>query len=224
MKLKELPASTLPRERFISIGVENLNDEELLSIILGSGYKNINVKELSNELLKYIKDLKNLKDYSIYELMKIKGIGLSKAITLIASLELGKRVLYTSNDEVLLNSTDKIFDFIKSKFLNQKQELFYVIYLDKQYKLITYKMLFKGSVDYSLVHPREIFKYAVSSSATSFVLVHNHPSGSLTPSQEDIEITDNILYLSRMMGIKLLDHLIIGNNDYLSFKKEGIIK
>lgn len=221
--IKDLPSNSKPRERLMNYGKENISDEELLAIILRCGYKNVNVKSLSLNMLKEIGTLSNLKDITLKELTSIKGIGLTKAISILASIELGKRVYFDSNkNKVKLNNSNIIYEKYNSYFIDKKQEILLCLYLDKSFHLIEEKVLFKGTIDKSLIHPREIFKYAVKLSSSYFVLIHNHPSGNIEPSNDDIYITQNINELSKMMGIKLIDHIIISSNGYISFKEAGI--
>ena len=216
--IKDIPILDRPRERFIKYGVNNLSNEELLSIVLKNGYKDYSVKDISNNILKDIKDITELKYKSINELTKIKGIGKVKAITLLSSIELGKRVYQDKdNINIKLNSSKLIYNYIKDKLKYKKQEYFYVLYLDSKKYLIDEKLLFIGTLDKSNVHPREIFKYAYLNSSKSIVLIHNHPSGDTLPSKEDILFTNNVLEISKIMGITVIDHLIIGNNNYYSF-------
>lgn len=216
--IKDIPILDRPRERFIKYGVNNLSNEELLSIVLKNGYKDYSVKDISNNILKNIKDITELKYKSINELTKIKGIGKVKAITLLSCIELGKRVYQDKdNIDIKLNSSKLIYNYIKNKLKYKKQEYFYVLYLDSKKYLIDEKLLFIGTLDKSNVHPREIFKYAYLNSSKSIVLIHNHPSGDTLPSKEDILFTNNILEISKIMGITVIDHLIIGNNNYYSF-------
>lgn len=223
--LKNLPESSLPRERFLKYGGSSLSDEELLAIILRCGYKNVNVKMLSTNILKEIKSLENLKDMTIKELSSIKGIGLTKAITILSALELGKRVyLDYSTKETKLNNSKLIYDYFKSQFFGKKQELFYVAYLDHKKSLIGYEMIFKGTLDSSTVHPREIFKGSVKNSASSIVLMHNHPSNDSRPSIADIEFTKNIKELGDMMGISVIDHIIFTNKGYYSFFENDLMR
>ena len=216
--IKDIPILDRPRERFIKYGVNNLSNEELLSIVLKNGYKDYSVKDISNNILKNIKDITELKYKSINELTKIKGIGKVKAITLLSSIELGKRVYQDKdNINIKLNSSKLIYNYIKDKLKYKKQEYFYVLYLDSKKYLIEDKLLFIGTLDNANVHPREIFKYAYINSSKSIILIHNHPSGDTLPSKEDILFTNNILEISKIMGITVIDHLIIGNNNYYSF-------
>lgn len=216
--IKDIPDYEKPRERLVNYGQESLSNEELIAIILRSGTKNYSSKYLANLILKEYKDISELKDASINKLCNIKGIGKTKAIELLAAIELGKRVFYFKNKkDIIFNSTEKIYNFFKYEFILEKQERFYVIFLDAKCKLISYKNLFTGSVNISNVHPREIFKEAFNASASSIICIHNHPSGDVTPSNSDIEITKSLMKIGKIMGIEVLDHIIIGNDKYYSF-------
>lgn len=216
--IRNIPESERPRERAIKYGVESLSNEELLSIILKTGTKNCSVKNLSSLILSNIKDIKDLKNITINFLTKINGIGKVKAIELLSSLELGKRVYHIQNKEnIKLNNSKKIYEYFKDLFIYENQENFYAIYLDSKSKLISYKLLFKGTLNTSCVHPREIFKYAVLESAASIIVMHNHPSGDSTPSREDEELTNKLFEIGSTMAIPVVDHIVFGNNEYFSF-------
>ena len=218
IKIKDLPESEKPRERAIKCGISTLSNEELLSIILKTGTKNISVKTLASKVLQELKDINSLKDITINKLIKIKGIGKVKAIELIASLELGKRVYYLNdNKNNILNSSNKVFDYFKDILMYETQENFIAVYLDSKSRIISYKLLFKGTLNTSCVHPREIFKYAFLESAYSIIVIHNHPSGEVTPSAPDIELTNVLFEIGKLMGIPVIDHIIIGKTKYYSF-------
>lgn len=224
LMIKDIPINERPRERFIKYGVNNISNEDLLSIILRTGTKNISVKDLSNKILSSYKDIRNLKETNINTLSKIEGVGKVKAITLLSAIELGKRVYTSSYEEkIYFNQTNKIFDYFKDYFLDKKQEYFIALYLDSKKALIDKKILFKGTLNKSLIHPREIFKYAYLLSASSIICVHNHPSGDPAPSKEDIFMTKNLVEISKIQGIDVIDHIIIGNNKYYSFYENGDI-
>lgn len=221
--IKELSNNEKPRERLKNYGVSSLSNEELISIILRTGTKSLSVKDLSQNILKEISDLKDL---TINKLLQIKGIGEVKAITLIASIELGKR-LYTKSiikKDIKLTNVESVYSLFKDYFNDLKQEQFIVIYLDTKKKLIDYKILFIGTIDQSTVHPREIFKNAYLMSASFIICIHNHPSGVSSPSNEDILLTSKLYEISKLMLIPLLDHLIIGNNEYYSFLENNSLK
>lgn len=225
MKVKDLPVLERPRERLIKYGKENLSNEELLAIILKSGNGKKTVKDLSQDLLKEFNGLVNMKEATLEQLKKIKGIGEVQALTILSVIELGKRI-YLSNDyskKIILNSSEKIFEYMKYDLLGKKQEYFYCLYLNQRQELIERKLLFMGTLNRSVVHPREVFKNAYLCSASGIICIHNHPSGDLTPSREDIRITNSLVDLGNMNGIPIIDHIIIGNDNYYSFYEEGKI-
>ncbi|MEG2511297.1 MAG: DNA repair protein RadC [Bacilli bacterium] len=217
MLVKNINDEDKPRERFLKFGA-NISNEELLAIIIRCGTKDISCKDLAQSVLNLGTCIQDLNNTTINDLIKIKGIGKSKAISILASLEFGKRVFYEKNmNNVIFNNTNKIYEYFKSNFLLLKQEYFYAVFLDTKNKLISYKLLFIGTINKSIAHPREIFKEAVKLSATYVIIMHNHPSGDCSPSKEDIELTNNIKLSGDMIGIKLIDHIIFGNNEYYSF-------
>lgn len=222
MKIKNIPIEERPRERFLEVGVENLSNEELLSIILKSGTKNKSVKDLALEILNKYK-VDNLKDISFYELLKIKGIGKVKAIELISSIELGKRIFVSGKSikKEKWSNPKNIYMNNKYLFLNKKQECFYCFYFNNNQELIERRLLFMGTINRSCVHPREIFKYAYLNSASSIICIHNHPSGNILPSKEDIRFTKAIKEIGDTFGIPLVDHIIVGDEAYYSFYEEG---
>lgn len=226
IKFKELPNTEKPRERLVNKGKDSLSNEELLSIILKTGTKDKSVKEVSYELLNLVKDIRNLKDVSINTLTNIKGIGKVKAIELLAVIELGKRIYAEVSDNDLINCTSpiNIINYFNYLFKDKKQEEFYVIFLDNKKKYISKKLLFVGSINYSIVHPREIFKEAYLYSASSIICIHNHPSGDPYPSKEDDNITKKINEIGLIHGIPLIDHIIIGKNNYYSYFENKKIK
>lgn len=207
-----------PRERLISLGVENLSNEELISIILKCGTKNISSKELASLILKEAECVENLKDLKINTLSKIKGIGVVKSCQLLASIELGRRVYYVKNkNNVQINSTSLVYETFRSEFDNFMQEKFCALYLDTKKNIISFKTIFKGTLDNSIVHPREVFREAILLSAAGVIVMHNHPSGDVNPSFNDIETTNSLIYAGNMIGIKLVDHIIFGKDKYYSF-------
>lgn len=216
--IKDIPILDRPRERFIKYGVNYLSNEELLSIVLKTGYKGYSVKDISNNILKEIKDITDLRDIPLNKLVSIKGIGKVKAITLLSSIELGRRV-YSNKDNIniKLNNSKEIYKYIRDKLIYKKQEYFYCLYLDNNNKLIEDKLLFIGTLNRANIHPREIFKYAYLNNSNRIILIHNHPSNNILPSKEDILLTKNMLEIGKIQDVKVIDHLIIGNNNYYSF-------
>lgn len=226
MKVKDLPESERPRERFLKYGVESLSNEELISIILKTGNKNRSVKELSIDILKCIKSIDELKNITKEQLESIYGIGQAQSLTILSVIELGKRI-YLSNDnkkKIILNTSDKIYDYMKCELLDKKQEYFYCLYLNSKKELIEKKLLFIGTVNHSIVHPREVFKYAYLYSASAIICIHNHPSNDINPSTEDIRLTNSLVELGKMNGIPIIDHIIIGNDNYYSFYENNKIR
>lgn len=221
--IKDIPKSERPRERFKKFGKENVSNEELLSIIINNGTKNQSVKELSNSVLSKVNDIKDLKNISLNVLKKINGIGEVKAIKILAAIELGKRV-YSKSDmnNIKMDSPDKIYEYMKDEVKDEKQEHFYALYLDSKKNLIDKKLLFIGTLNKSIVHPREIFKYAYLLSASSIICVHNHPSGDTIPSKEDISLTKALVEIGKMQGIYVIDHIVIGNNYYSLYENGDI--
>ena len=221
MKLKDLPNNELPRERLVSVGETNLTNEELISIIIRTGTKDISVKEVSNNILGSINNINDLNNISLNELSKIKGVGLVKAISIKASIELGKRVGNIEiNNMMKLNNSDLVHNTFKRLFIGLQQEKLLAIYLDNKKRLISYKTISIGTQDETIIHPRDILYYAINYNASAIILIHNHPSGDLTPSKADIDITNRMIAASNIIGIPLIDHLITNSNDYYSFFKE----
>lgn len=219
VKIKELPKEERPYEKLILSGVEALSNEELVAILLKNGYQNISSKDLATILIKEAHGIIGLSKMNYQELNSIKGIGMSKASIILASFELAKRVeaMKVEIKHQKLNSCKMVFDYYSKKISDSKQEHFYVVYLDNAKNIIADKLLFIGTINYSVVHPREIFKEAYLLSASAIICVHNHPSGSVFPSKEDINITADLDKIGKLLGIKLIDHIIIGNNQYYSF-------
>lgn len=220
--IKNIPVSDRPRERLIKYGVKNISNEELISIIIKTGTKDKSVKELSNMILSKYLDITNLKELEINNIMEIKGIGKVKAIELVAAIELGRRVYFDKNiEEVKIKGSIDVYNYFNNLLKDEKQEYFYVLYLDNKKKVITKKMLYVGTINGSIAHPREIFKMAYLVSASFIICVHNHPSGDPTPSNEDITFTNNLIEIGKLNNIPVLDHIVIGNNCYYSFFEEG---
>lgn len=216
-KIKDIPLFERPRERLKQVGVNNLSDKELLAIILKTGTKNKNVNDLALDILKKY-DLFKMKNLTIANLTSLKGIGEVKAIEILAAIELGKRIFNAKeHPQAIYNNPQAIFNDFKNLFYNQKQELFYCLYFDNKQRLISKKLLFMGTINKSITHPREIFKEAYNVSATSIVCLHNHPSNDLTPSKEDINFTKNLFKIGQIQGIPIIDHLIIGEDNFYSF-------
>jgi DNA repair protein RadC len=225
VKIKDIPINDRPMERLIEKGVENLNNEELIAILLKTGTKDISAKELSSLLLSKIGGIKKLANVNFEYLNKFKGIGMSKACILLSAIELSKRM----NKEVdtikniKLNNTEVVYKFYKDKIGDKKQEYFYCVYLDNQKRIIEDKLLFIGTINYSLVHPREIFKEAYLLGASAIICIHNHPGGNPLPSKQDLDITNSLIDAGKILGIKVVDHIIICKEKYYSFLENNDI-
>ncbi len=219
IKFKELPDDEKPRERLYLYGSSSLSNEELLMIILRTGTKNKSVKDLALEILTDFDGVKGLKDLNIQNLLKIDGIGRVKAIELCAVVELSKRIYSSVTERELISffNPDVVVNYFNDLYSNKKQEEFYCVFLDNKKKFLAKKKLFVGTINSSLVHPREIFKNAYLLSASFFICVHNHPSGDPTPSKEDVVLTKKLKEIGELHAIYLVDHLVIGDNCYYSF-------
>lgn len=224
MLIREISKEDRPRERLLKYGVSNLSNEELLSIILRCGTKNRSVKELSLDILNSFNTINDLKYATINKLIKINGMGLSKSMVIVAMIELCRRI-YLSSDEnkIRLNNPQSIYEYTKYLFQDKNQELFFCLYFNNKLQLVGKELLFVGTVNKSLTHPREIFKYAYYYSATSIICLHNHPSGDVTPSREDIDFTNALVSIGNIQKIPIIDHIIVSNNNYYSFNDNGKI-
>lgn len=219
MNFKTLPDEEKPRERLFLYGAKNLSNEELLMILLKTGTKKISVKDLAGELLIKSGGIRNLKNITYPQLIQIEGIGKVKATEILALVELSRRIEENVPLVDVLNCTspEVIIRYFHHLFKEKKQEEFYVLYLDNKKNYLEKKRLFIGSINYSIAHPREIFKNAYLLSASFIICLHNHPSGDPTPSKEDIQITKNINEIGALHAIFLIDHIIIGRDCYYSF-------
>jgi len=222
--IREMPIQERPRERLQKYDANTIQTHELIAIILRTGNKKTSVLELAKNLLYEYDSLKALSNAPLNEYMKIKGIGFSKAIELKAAFELGKRSIQETFDrKIPLRSPESIFLYVKDQLEMKTQEYLIGLYLNTKGELLKKEVLFIGSLNTSVIHPREIFKHAVINSAASIIICHNHPSGDPTPSQHDIEVTKIIHKNGKMMDIPLMDHVIIGRDRYYSFKEKGVI-
>ncbi len=223
--IKDIPLNERPRERLINKGVEYLSNEDLLAILLKTGTKENSVKVLANNILKQLDDINNLKEINLERLVKIKGIGKAKACELLAAIELGKRLnkKIDNLNQIKIYSSNSIYEYYQDKLKDKLQEYFYCVYLDTKNHIIKDKLLFIGTINESLIHPREIFKEAYLLSASSIICIHNHPSGNVNPSNNDIIMTKQLVEAGKILGIKVLDHIIIGKNNYYSFNDNDLV-
>ncbi len=221
MKIKDLPKQNRPRERFLKHGPETLSDAELFAIFLRTGTINENVIDMSNRLIAEY-GLDKLFDCSLKELQKIKGIGPSKAMQILSMAELGKRYNQAKNPVKKITCAKDVFNYFQERLRNKKEEHFYVLMLNTQNIITGEELISKGILDASIIHPREIFKPAIKNSASKIILVHNHPSGDPSPSQEDKETTRRLIKAGEELGIKILDHVIIGNGKWESWVEKTL--
>jgi DNA repair protein RadC len=220
----DLPISERPRERLFKLGSEALSAQEILALILGRGIKGESVIETSQKLLSRFGNLKGIAHASVEELTQTRGIGPAKAAQIKAALELSKRLEADVGDKPkpVLKSPEDVAAVVRSQLKGKKKEHFLVLCLDTRNRLINHKLVSIGSLDTSIVHPREVFKEAVSSSAASVIFVHNHPSGDPEPSKEDVELTKRLAKAGEVIGIDVLDHIIVCDNNYLSLKAKNL--
>mgnify|MGYP005805551463 FL=1 len=224
--IRQIPIEERPRERLVKYGAKSLSTEDLIAIIMKTGTKDYSSKYLASQILRKVKNIPDLKNITLNSLIKINGIGAVKAIEFLAALELGRRVYESKplENNLKFNGAKKIYDYFSSELNGLTQEHFICLYLDQSKKLIEKKLLFKGTLNKSLIHPREIFKWAYLSSAAYIICVHNHPSGNVIPSNEDINVTNMLVKIGRLQGIPVIDHVIIGNNNYYSFYENDALE
>ena len=217
-KIKDLPLDERPREKLKNRGAESLSNEELIAIILRCGNKNESVKDLAIRLVKHFKNFANFNSISYQDLIQIKGIKEAKAITLLAAIELGKRLANPIKEEkIKIVNAEVLYELFRLKILNVKQEKLFAVFLNTKNEIISYETIFVGTQNKRITHPREIFHEAIKNSAVKLILLHNHPTGDTTPSKEDIEFTKMIKETGELLQIPLIDHVIISEYNYFSF-------
>ena len=219
MKVKEMEVEQRPREKALRYGLESLSDLELVALILQSGNKNRSVFEIASDVLKESEGLSKLMQMHVNTLMQIQGIREVKALQLLASVELSKRVIKSKVYHAPILKPEDVIEWFKFEYGTMSQECFIALYLDTKSKLISHRVLFKGTLNESVVHPREVFKEAFLQNANSVLIAHNHPSGDCTPSKADFEVTYKMVHVAMTMGVCLVDHIIVCKNQYYSFKE-----
>jgi DNA repair protein RadC len=222
--IHDLPLSERPRERLQKLGAEALSAQEILAVILGRGVSGESVMVTAQRLLSRFGNLKGLAQASVEELSQVKGIGLAKAAQLKAAFELASRVegYQEAGDKPIVQTPEDVVSLVRRRLKDKKKEYFLALLLDTRSQLIKVAEISIGSLDASIVHPREVFKEAISASAASVIFVHNHPSGDTTASEDDINLTKRLAEAGEIVGIDVLDHIIIGDKKYLSLKREGL--
>ncbi len=220
MKIKDLPKVDMPREKLERYGVSKLLNHELLAILLGSGIKGLNVLDLAKKILRDIEKT-GLKNITFKDLLSIKGLGKAKASEIIACLELGKRLLQEKSIHPLLSPKD-VWERM-GDVRNSKKEHFIVFYLDSRNQEIQKEIVSIGILNESLVHPREVFENAIKNNAAAIIIAHNHPSGSIEPSEADISVTKRLVSAGKILDIEVLDHIIVSKDAYISMKELDLL-
>ncbi|WP_313568617.1 RadC family protein [Acetoanaerobium noterae] len=222
--IKDIIKEERPRETLLKKGETYLSDSELLAILINNGTRDKSAITLAREIIETSDGIRNLSNITVEELSKIKGIGLAKACRIISALELGRRVSVASEmQKFKISSPQDIGNVYMEELRYKKKEIFRVVLLNTKNVIIGSKDISEGSLNASIVHPREVFLEAIKKSANKMILMHNHPSGDPTPSSEDINITKRLISAGQIVGIEVLDHVIIGDGSFYSFKENGQI-
>ncbi|KYG91641.1 MULTISPECIES: DNA repair protein RadC [Metasolibacillus] len=224
LKIRDVHEADRPRERLIRQGAQSLSNQELLAILLRTGTKEASVLALANRVLMDFEKLHALKHATFEEITSIKGIGEAKAVQLLAAIELGRRLAQKEIDSrYTIRSPEDAAAYLMPEMESLTQENFVALFLNTKNQIIHKQTIFIGSLNASIVHPRELFREAIKRSAASIICAHNHPSGNATPSPEDIDVTQRLQEAGIIIGIELLDHVIIGNHQYISMKEKGLM-
>ncbi len=222
--IKDLPISERPREKLYSYGPESLSNAELLAIIIRTGHKNDTAIDLAQKILNLDnRGLPFLSNVSLEQLTEIKGVGECKAAQILAAIEIGKRISrWRADDKVKVTSPMVIANLMMDEMRYLDKEYFNIAILDTKNQVLSIENISIGTLNASIVHPRDVFGMAIKKNANSIILLHNHPSGDPQPSNEDINITHRLVDVGNLVGIKVLDHIIIGDNRYISFKEKNL--
>lgn len=223
-KIKELPDEVKPRERLMAFGAKSLADYELLAIILRTGIKHASVLDVSKNLIIKMRNLGNFNEVTIEELKKIDGIGEAKAIEILASIEFGKRVCKYESEKKAIKSITEMYNYIRYDLENLKYEEIRAYYLDIKGNIIDYRILGIGNINSSTCDEKEIVKWALKLSSSNIILAHNHPTGDSNPSYNDVFYTKRLLDFCKKMDINLIEHIVIGKNNFHCIIKDCIKK
>ena len=225
LMIRDLPAEERPREKMKALGAEALSNAELLAILLRTGSDRESALQLAVRLLSQSGGLRNLPGLSLEDMQEIRGVGPAKAAQLKAALEIGRRLATMPPDQAeSITSPQRAAALVMEELRYKKKEHFVILLLNTKNHLLSREEISVGSLSASIVHPREIFKIPLRKSAASIILVHNHPSGDPSPSQEDLEVTRRLVEAGNLLGIAVRDHLVIGDGCYFSFKEKGLLK
>ena len=220
--LRDLPQEERPRERMMQAGAQALSHAELLAILLRTGTKDESALLLGQRVMNRIGSLDKLVDLSVKELMQIRGVGPAKALQLQAGLVLGRRIAKTRmSDAYAIRRPEDAAELVMESMRHLRKEHFVCLFLNTKNRVLAQETVSIGTLDASLVHPREVFRAAMKHGAASMICIHNHPSGDPTPSREDINITKRLMEVGELVGIEVLDHIVIGDNQYVSLKERG---
>ncbi len=226
MKIKDWPVDDRPREKFIKQGAYPLSDTELIAIVVGKGIRHKTAVDIAKELIGKTGGINKIGGMKVKDLerLNINGLGRTKIITLLAAIHLGRRSLSIRGDnEILFKSPGDVHKYYHPFIAGLKHELFKVAAVDGKNRYLADTTVSKGILDASLVHPREVFKFALEENASSIFLIHNHPSGILKPSDDDLRVTERLCRAGEVMGIKIVDHIIITDHDYYSFSQHNLL-
>lgn len=224
LTLQQVPKDERPRERMLKQGAEALSNSELLAILLRTGTYQESVVQLAQRLLSEAGGLRHLVGMSTHELTKLKGIGTAKALQIQSGIELGRRLASSTEEKrFVIRSPEDVHSLMAEQLRYLKKEYFVCLFLNTKNQVMNQETLSIGSLNASIVHPREVFRAAISRGSASIICVHNHPSGDPTPSPEDIQITRRLLEAGELIGIEVLDHIIIGDERCISLKQEGLM-
>ncbi len=222
--VRDLPIEERPRERLQRIGVDNLSTQELLALIIEKGGKGQSVLTVAQNLLANFGNLNKMKNASIEELKKVKGIGFATACKLQAAFKLGEKAeMQITNYGEKIEGPESVFNLLKKKIGDKKKESFYILSLTTRNNLISVDKISTGTLSASLAHPREVFLPVIKNSASTVIIVHNHPSGDPQPSEDDLEITKRLAESGKILGIDVVDHIIISKDNYFSFKDKRLL-
>ncbi len=225
IKVKDLPLDDRPREKLLLRGAHNLSDSELIAILLRTGMKGKSVIEVAQEVIAKHGNVSVLAGLSVETIQRIDGIGKDKAATLAAAFEISRRVEHQAKwfKNSQIRTPKEVADIFAPLLRDELQEVFIVVCLNSANKIICYKNITRGSLNMSIVHPREVFKVAIENNSANIIVIHNHPSGNPEPSNEDIKVTKSLVEAGKILDIKVFDHIIIAGENYTSLVEERII-